>query len=96
MIPWRKEALKREYRSSIALPIFVQGQVIGAFTLYISEAFFFGESEIRLLEQVTNDIGYALEMVEVDLKRRRAEADLQDLIIQKETLMKELEGKRGK
>ena len=32
-------------------------------------------------------------MVEVDLKRRRAEADLQDLIIQKETLMKELEGK---
>jgi len=96
MIPWRNEALKREYRSSIALPIFVQGKVIGAFTLYISEAFFFGESEIRLLEQVTNDIGYALEMMEVDSKRRRAEADLQDLIIQKETLMKELKVKRGK
>ncbi len=71
--PWREEALRRGYRSSIALPIRVRGEVVGAFSLYASEAFFFNEDESRLLEEVVADIAFALEAI--DEARQRAEAE---------------------
>ena len=71
--PWREEALRRGYRSSIALPIRVRGEVVGAFSLYASEAFFFNEDESRLLEEVVADIAFALEAI--DAARQQAEAE---------------------
>jgi PAS domain S-box-containing protein len=73
MAPWREEAPRRGYRSSIALPIRLQGEVVGAFSLYASEAFFFDEEESRLLEEVVADIAFALETI--DAARQRAEAE---------------------
>ncbi len=73
MAPWREEALRRGYRSSIALPIRVRGEVVGAFSLYASEAFFFDEDESRLLEEVVADIALALEAI--DAARKQAEAE---------------------
>jgi|GEM_PF-706014 PAS domain S-box-containing protein len=78
MAPWRKEALKRGFRSSIALPIFLYGKVIGAFTLYVNEINFFNERELKMLEEVTSDISYALEMSENDEKRVLAENALKE------------------
>lgn len=91
MEPWREEALKRDYRSSIAIPIRVNGEVIGAFTLYSSEPFFFGAPEVKLLEEVTGDLGFALEMLEGEKKRKEAEENLIELLSHKEILMKELQ-----
>ncbi len=71
--PWRDEALQRGYYSSIALSIIVQDKVIGAFSIYASEPNFFNESEIRLLEEVTGNIAYALEMLEREKRRKQAE-----------------------
>jgi GAF domain-containing protein len=73
MAPWREEALQRGYRSSIALPIILQNRVIGAFTIYDADPFFFNEKEINLLNEVTGDIGYALEVMENEKKRMQAE-----------------------
>jgi signal transduction histidine kinase len=73
MTIWHNEALKRNYRSSIALPIRVFDSIIGAFTLYVSETNFFNQTEIDLLLQVTSDISFALEVTETEKKRVAAE-----------------------
>jgi PAS domain S-box-containing protein len=60
MAPWRKEAMARGYRSSIAIPILQSGKVTACFTLYASKAFYFNPEEIQLLQRVGENIGYAL------------------------------------
>lgn len=76
MAIWRKMALERNYRSSISIPIIVFNKVIGAFTIYVSEANFFNPTEIDLLQQVTSDISFALEVIETERKRVAAEKEI--------------------
>lgn len=73
MLPWRGEALKRGYQSSVTLPLFVNGKIKYIFGLYAVAKDFFSADELELLNEVTNDIAYAVEMLESDLKRREAE-----------------------
>lgn len=86
MALWREDALQRGYRSSIALPISLQNRVIGVFTIYDVDPFFFNEAEIKLLNEVTDNINYALEIMEIEKKRYQAEDDIK-------LLNKELEGR---
>ena len=64
MAPWRDEALKRGYNSAIALPIRLFGKVIGAYTIYSETADFFDKEEVKLLENVTANISFALEKIQ--------------------------------
>jgi len=79
MAPWREEALQRGYRSSIALPISLQNRVIGAFTIYDVDPFIFNETEIDLLNEVTGNISYALEIMENEKKRTQAEEKIKQM-----------------
>jgi len=79
MAPWREEALQRGYRSSIALPISLQNRVIGAFTIYDVDPFIFNETEIDLLNEVTGNINYALEIMENEKKRTQAEEKIKQM-----------------
>jgi len=76
MVVWKDEALKRGYRSSIALPIKLYGNIIGAFTLYASTTHFFDQEEINLLNEVASDISFALDSIENEKKRENAETAL--------------------
>ena len=76
MAPWKSLALKRGYHSSIALPIKVSGKIIGAFSLYASVVNYFNDTEIKLLDEVTRDVCYALENFEIETKRIEAEAEI--------------------
>jgi len=76
MVVWKDEALKRGYRSSIALPIKLYGKVIGAFTLYASTTHFFDQEEINLLIEVASDISFALDSIENEKQRENAETAL--------------------
>ncbi|MCX6120148.1 MAG: PAS domain S-box protein [Ignavibacteriales bacterium] len=78
MTPWKDEALKRGYHSSIALPLKRFGRVIGTFSLYASTPQFFNQEEIVLLDEVTNDISFALESIETEKKRKEAEEALHE------------------
>jgi PAS domain S-box-containing protein len=73
MAVWREEALKRGYRASIALPLSYNGRITGTFNIYAPDANYFSEPEIRLLEEVTSDLSFALEMVDAEEKRKKAE-----------------------
>jgi len=69
--PWRKEALKRDYRSSIAVPIVDEGKVIGALNIYSSQKDAFGKEEVEFLEEAAGDIAIGIKSLrsEKELKR---------------------------
>lgn len=84
MEPWRDHALKRQYRSSIALPLRKTGKITNILTMYSSIQDFFDEEEIALLESVTSDISFALDIFEKERMRQQ----IQDQLTRSETSLK--------
>ena len=76
MKPWKTEALKRGYRSSAAFPIRLHGVVVGALTIYAAETDFFNETEVELLQEISMDVSFALDMLDEQARRTRAEKAL--------------------
>lgn len=74
--PWREEALKRNYRSSIALPIRKENKVIGTFNVYSDEPYFFDEQEINSFKEVVRDLSFALDTIQAEEIRRKNEKEL--------------------
>jgi len=74
--PWRDDALRMGYRSHASFPLKVDAQVVGIFNLYSSELAFFDEDEIKLLDELAMDIGFALEVSRREEDRRKAEVEL--------------------
>jgi PAS domain S-box-containing protein len=58
--PWRAEAVKRGYRSSLALPLLSSGKPFGAITFYAREPAAFDAGETALLEELTSDLAYGI------------------------------------
>ncbi|MFI5330147.1 MAG: PAS domain-containing protein [Desulfobaccales bacterium] len=79
MAPWREKALARGYRSSGAFPLRVGGRVVGALTLYAGTPGFFNQAEIALLEALADDLSFALESMDREAGRRRAEEEVKKL-----------------
>ena len=59
----RKEAIRRGYRSVIVLPFLVEGSVVGNLSLFAREAGFFDDEEVKLLNELADDISFALEHI---------------------------------
>jgi diguanylate cyclase (GGDEF)-like protein len=57
----RQEALRRGYRSSIVLPLTVDGAVFGIMSRFATEPGFFDEEEVGLLTEVAGNISFAVE-----------------------------------
>ena len=76
MAPWREAALARGYRSSAAFPLRVASKVVGVLTLYAERAGFFNDEEIGLLQALTGDLSFALESMDREDRRRRAEEEM--------------------
>ncbi|MGF2411364.1 PAS domain S-box protein [Ferruginibacter sp.] len=74
MMPWKEDALARGYHSSMSLPVKKFGKIVGSFSVYASEKFFFDAEEIALLEEATSDLSFALENFEKENQRQKAEA----------------------
>ena len=75
MLPLIQEATQREFCSAAAFPIRDNGDVTRCFVLYSTEVDFFNEEEVKLLEEMASDIGYALKQMEREAQRRRAEEE---------------------
>jgi PAS domain S-box-containing protein len=76
MQPWRDEALKRGYRSSAAFPFRLHGEIVGAYMLYASRKDAFNQAEVNLLEEIAEDISFALDMLDEQARRTHAEQAL--------------------
>ena len=58
--PWRNEAIKRGYASSIVIPLINNNQAFGALNIYSEETNPFLEEEKELLKELTEDIAYGI------------------------------------
>ena len=74
--PWHAAAAKRGYAASIALPLQVNGEVIGVFSVYSGDSFAFKPDEIGLLAELANDVSYAISALRTRAKQSRLEEDL--------------------
>ncbi|MDD5167772.1 MAG: GAF domain-containing protein [Syntrophales bacterium] len=54
--PWRKEAIKRGYASSIVLPLISGDKTFGALTIYSREPDPFTNDEVKLLSELATDL----------------------------------------
>ena len=90
--PWRKEALKRGYASSLVLPLILPsehaaaaaaggpdlpcGKVFGAITIYSGEVDPFSEDEVKLLSELAADLAYGIGAMRLRKAHALAEAAL--------------------
>nr|WP_282446543.1 EAL domain-containing protein [Aromatoleum petrolei] len=74
--PWRTEAQRRGFTSSIALPLTAAGRTVGALNIYASEGDAFDLQEVALLEELANDLAYGLRSLRERDARQRAEREL--------------------
>ena len=72
MAPWREAAIKHGYQSSIALPLAYENRVLGALTIYAPEPDAFIPEEVKLLEELANDLAYGIEARRTRVERTRA------------------------
>ncbi len=75
--PWRGEALRRGYMSSIALPMIHGDETLGMLAIYASEPDAFGEDEVALLFELANDLTYGIITIRARAARAAAEIALQ-------------------
>ena len=78
MLPWKEEALKRGYKSSIAVPILRKDKILGVLTLYAKEPGFFSDDELRLLKEISDDISFAINAIDSENIRNQTEKELED------------------
>ena len=87
--PWIDESVARERKSTAAFPLFIKGRLAGALSIYAGESDFFGPDDIKLLSEMAKDISFALEFMESEEKRNRAEQGLQCLNLELEERVKQ-------
>jgi PAS domain S-box-containing protein len=72
-LPWRAKFEASGLRASAAFPIRRSGKVRGVLTVYASEAGFFRDKEVALLEEAAADLSFALDHSASEAARRRAQ-----------------------
>ncbi|HET7732483.1 MAG TPA: PAS domain S-box protein, partial [Paludibacter sp.] len=84
--PWREQALKRGYSSSIVFPLKSGDKVFGAISIYSEEPDSFVADEIKLLSKLANDLAIGIttirlrkakQVAELALKKSNDELELQ-------------------
>src|SRR5919199_2498732 len=73
LAPWREEALKRGYQSSLAVPLIDRQQVFGALNLYSTRADGFDTEEVQLLTELADNVSYGILSLRAERDRQRME-----------------------
>jgi PAS domain S-box-containing protein/putative nucleotidyltransferase with HDIG domain len=83
-LPWREEALKRNVRSAVAVPLKHGNTIIGAITLYLDKEKAFGKKEIGFLKEVAGDIVVGVNSIKMEQsiiqKNKQLERALADIL----------------
>ncbi len=75
--PWRDEALRRGYHSLAAFPFALNTRNAGVITFHASEPGFFNDKILRLLDEQSGDISFALVTLDHEERRRAAEHEME-------------------
>jgi PAS domain S-box-containing protein/putative nucleotidyltransferase with HDIG domain len=76
--PWHKRGESFGWNATASLPLYRNGVVIGAFSLYSSEVNAFDEDASKLLTEMASDISFALDNFAREAARKQAEIQLRE------------------
>ncbi|MBN1310239.1 MAG: PAS domain S-box protein [Anaerolineae bacterium] len=76
--PWREEAVRRGYASSISLPLLAEGQAFGALNIYAAERDTFDAEETLLLMGLADDLAYGIRTLQDRAEQSKAESALRE------------------
>jgi PAS domain S-box-containing protein len=77
--PWRENAIKRGYRSTLVLPLKSKEEVLGAISIYAAEAGAFDAGEQHLLGELADNLSYGIAALRAAAERKRAEEEIRKL-----------------
>jgi PAS domain S-box-containing protein len=75
---WRQRATDHGFGSSIAIPIKLQDKVIGTINIYSTSTDAFDSSEVKLLEELANDVAFGIQALRAQVQRDYAIKSLKD------------------
>ena len=78
MILWKQYALINNYKSSGSFPVKIRNNIIGAINFYSEELNFFDDDEVKLLDELASDVSYAIESLENEEERIKAEVAVKE------------------
>ncbi|MBC7347542.1 MAG: GAF domain-containing protein, partial [Clostridia bacterium] len=80
--PWREEATRRGYASSIALPLTAEGYTFGALNIYAPKPDAFAPEEVELLCRLADDLAFGIQALRTQKALRESEAKYRTLVEQ--------------
>ncbi len=72
---WRNEAVKRGYRSALAVPLFRDDRAAGALSIYAGEADAFNKENIDLIQKLAGNLSYCLNVCRSNAENELARAE---------------------
>ena len=76
MAPWRADAVKNGYVSSIALPFICDSKTIGSLSIYSDKPGAFDSAEIALLMELADDVAFGIKSIRTHKEKINAEKEL--------------------
>ena len=76
--PWREQAIKRGYASSIVLPLMADNKAFGAINIYSKEPDPFSEDEVKLLSELADDLAHGIMALRLRAAHAQAEEALRE------------------
>lgn len=87
--PWRKQAVKSGFASSIAIPLSIEGETFGALNIYSTEPDAFDEREVELLVNLADNLAFGIKALRV---RKESETAKERLEAERKRFFSVLEG----
>jgi PAS domain S-box-containing protein len=88
-LPWRDEAIKRGYASSIVFPLKAENKTFGAISIYARQPDALTEDVIKLLSEMTSNMAHGITTIRLRKDRELAEIALLNAYDALEDLVKE-------
>lgn len=76
---WHNHARKYNFQSSIALPLRVDGEIIGALAIYATEPDAFQQDEVALLQELVGDLAFGIETIRMRRAHERTQQQIRQL-----------------
>ena len=76
--PWREEAIRRGYASSLTIPLKERGETWGAITIYSRQLDAFSQGEVDLLMDLARDLEFGIQSLRMRAARASAEEALRE------------------
>jgi PAS domain S-box-containing protein len=72
---WREEGIKHGFAASISLPLISDDRPLGALVIFAAEKRAFGKEEVKLLEELADDLSFGIAMLRMNAERKKVEKE---------------------